>query len=431
MMDQHTIATTILLGGFLVLMFARVPIAFALGLSSLATVIYLDIPSLTVAQRMVNGLNSFTFLAVPFFILAGQFMTEGGVSDKLVKFADTLVGRMRGGLAQANVVSSTMFGGISGSSVADTASIGSFLIPAMVRNGYRPTYSVAVTITSSVQGVLIPPSQNMIFYALAAGGLSLEKLFMAGYIPGILLGGSLMFLCWILAVRQGHPTGKRYTFKEAIRVALDASTGLFTIVIIIGGILLGIFTATESAAVATVYVLVITRFIYKSMPMSRIIEVLKLSLGSLATVVAIIMTSQAFSFVLSVLEIPAMLSTAILSISSDPLIAILAINLLLLILGMLMDMGVLILLLTPMLLPIATSLGLDPIHFGIIMLVNLGIGVCTPPVGTSLLIGCSIGKVSIESTIKDLMPFYLAMVVVLFLVTFIPELTLFLPSFLD
>lgn len=431
MMDQHTIATTILLGGFLVLMFARVPIAFALGLSSLATVIYLDIPSLTVAQRMVNGLNSFTFLAVPFFILAGQFMSEGGVSDKLVKFADTLVGRLRGGLAQANVVSSTMFGGISGSSVADTASIGSFLIPAMVRHGYRPTYSVAVTITSSVQGVLIPPSQNMIFYALAAGGLSLEKLFMAGYIPGILLGGSLMVLCWILAVKQGHPKGEKYTLKQGLRVALDASTGLFTIVIIIGGILLGIFTATESAAVATVYVLIITRFIYKTMPVSRIIEVLKLSLGSLATVVAIIMTSQAFSFVLSVLEIPAMLSTAILSLSSDPLMAILAINLLLLILGMLMDMGVLILLLTPMLLPIATSLGIDPIHFGIIMLVNLGIGVCTPPVGTSLLIGCSIGKVSIESTIKDLMPFYLTMVVVLFLVTFIPSLTLYLPSLLD
>lgn len=371
-MDQHTIATTILLGGFLLLMFARVPIAFALGLSSLATIVYLDIPSLTVAQRMVNGLNSFTFLAVPFFILAGQFMTEGGVSDKLVKFADTLVGRLRGGLAQANVVSSTMFGGISGSSVADTASIGSFLIPAMVRNGYRPSYSVAVTITSSVQGVLIPPSQNMIFYALAAGGLSLERLFMAGYLPGILLGGSLMLMCWILAIRQGHPTGEKYTFKQAISVALDASTGLFTIVIIIGGILLGVFTATESAAVATLYVLIITRFIYKSMPMSRIVEVLKLSLGSLATVVAIIMTSQAFSFVLSILEIPAMLSTAILSISSDPLMAILAINLLLLILGMLMDMGVLILLLTPMLLPIATSLGIDPIHFGIIMLVNLG-----------------------------------------------------------
>jgi len=430
-MDQQSIATLMLLGLFLLMMFLRVPIAFALGLSSLATAFYLDIPTLVVAHRMVNGLNSFTFLAVPFFILAGQLMGEGGISDRLVRFADTLVGRMRGGLAQANIVSSTMFGGISGSSVADIASVGSFLIPSMIRRGYRPGYSVAVTITSSVQGVLIPPSQNMIYFALAAGGLPLEKLFLAGYVPGIMLGGALMLLSFVLAVRQGHPAGERYTFKQAIFVALDASIGLFTIVIIIGGIVLGIFTATESAAVATVYALLVTRFVYRSMPLHKILSVLKNSLGTLATVIAIIMTSSSFAFLLSYLEIPTALADMILSISSNPVVAMLAINVLLLVLGMLMDMGVLILLLTPMLLPIAVTIGVDPIHFGVIMMINLGIGLCTPPVGTSLMIGSAIGRVAIEKTTKELIPFYAVMLAVLMTVTFVPQLTLWLPSMLE
>jgi len=428
-MEQQTIAIFILLGGFLALMFLRIPIAFALGLSSLATFVYLDIPTMVLAHRMVNGLNSFTFLAVPFFILAGQLMGEGGISDKLVRFADTLVGRMRGGLAQANIVSSTMFGGISGSSVADVASIGSFLVPSMVKRGHTPGYSVAVTISSSVQGVLIPPSQNMIYFVLAAGGgLSVESLFMAGYVPGMMLGGSLMLLCWIIAIKQGHPTGEKYSFKESIKVGLDASIGLFTIAIIIGGILFGIFTATESAAVATVYALLVTMFIYRSMTLGKFVSVLKMSMSTLATVMAIIMTSSAFAFLLGFLNVPTMLSDLILSLSSNPIVAMLAINLLLLILGMLMDMGVLILLLTPMLLPIATALGYDPIQFGIIMLINLGIGVCTPPVGTSLLVGCSIGKVSIGTTVKEMLPFYVVMVTVLMLVTFIPSITLMLPN---
>ncbi len=430
-MEQQTIAIFILLGGFLALMFLRIPIAFALGLSSLATFAYLDIPTMVLAHKMVNGLNSFTFLAVPFFILAGQLMGEGGISDKLVRFADTLVGRMRGGLAQANIVSSSMFGGISGSSVADVASIGSFLVPSMVKRGHTPSYSVAVTISSSVQGVLIPPSQNMIYFALAAGGLSIEKLFVAGYVPGIMLGGSLMLLCWILAIKQGHPTGERYSFKESIKVGLDASIGLFTVAIIIGGILLGIFTATESAAVATVYALLVTVFIYRSMTLGKFVSVLKMSMSTLATVMAIIMTSSAFAFLLGFLNVPTMLSDMILSLSSNPIVAILAINLLLLLLGMLMDMGVLILLLTPMLLPIATALGYDPIQFGIIMMINLGIGVCTPPVGTSLLVGCSIGKVSIGSTVKVMFPFYVVMVAVLMLITFIPELSMTLPNMLE
>ncbi len=423
-MTEQGIGITLLLGSFMGLMLVRVPVAFALGLSSVFTAIYLDLPLLLIGQRMVNGLFSFTFLAVPFFILVGNIMTEGGISDRLVKFADVLVGRFRGGLAQGNVVASTFFGGISGSSVADVASIGSFLIPAMKRRGYPAEYSVAVTVTSSVQGVLIPPSQNMIYYALAAGGLPISKLFIAGYIPGLLLSGALMFLCWLMAIRHNHPTGDRYEFREGLNVLAKASIGLFTIVIIIGGIIGGIFTATESAAVAVVYALFVTFFVYRSMDRSKVARIMSGTLETLAMVVAIIMTSSAFGYLLSFLQVPSALADFILGVSSSPIAILLMINVLLLVLGMLMDMGVLILILTPILLPIVTKIGVDPIHFCIIMMLNLGIGVCTPPVGISLMIGCGIGGVSIEQTIKSLLPFYLVMVAVLMLVTFFPVLSL-------
>ncbi|ALA19640.1 hypothetical protein AL346_10310 [Chelatococcus sp. CO-6] len=418
----------ILLGGFLGLMALRVPIAFALGLSSLATAWYLGVPSLLVAQRMVNGLYSFTFLAVPFFILAGQIMSEGGISERLVRFADIIVGRIRGGLAQVNIFASTLFGGISGSSVADVASIGSFLIPAMVKRGYKPEYAVAVTVTSSVQGVLIPPSQNMIYYALAAGGLPIGQLFLAGYLPGVLLGLALMVLAYVLAVRQNHPAGTRYGWREGLKTAIDASIGLFTMVIIVGGIVAGIFTATESAAVAVVYALLVTVFVYKTMDRAAILRVLRESLGTLAMVIAIIMTSSAFGFLLSYLKVPALLAEAIFMVSREPWVVLLAINALLIVLGMLMDMGVLILILTPILLPIVKSIGVDPIHFGVVLLINLGIGLCTPPVGTSLIVGCSIAPTSIERTTRVLVPFYVVMIAVLMFVTYVPALSLGLPS---
>lgn len=423
-MTEQSVAIALLLGGFLILMLLRVPVAFALGMSSVVTAWYLDLPLLMIGQRMVNGMFSFTFLAVPFFILVGNIMTEGGISDRLVKFADVLVGRFRGGLAQGNVVASTFFGGISGSSVADVASIGSFLIPAMKKHGYSPEYSVAVTVTSSVQGVLIPPSQNMIYYALAAGGVPISQLFLAGYVPGILLAVALMVLCWIAAIKYGHPTGDRYTLWEGLRIIGRAAIGLLTIVIIIGGIIGGVFTATESAAVAVVYALLVTLFIYRSMDRTKLRRIMNGTLASLGMVVAIIMTSSAFGFLLSYLKVPVLLSDFILGISSDPIAIILMINLLLLVLGMLMDMGVLILILTPILLPIAKTIGMDPIHFGIMMILNLGIGVCTPPVGTSLMVGCGIGGVKIERTLRALLPFYLAMVIVLLFVTFVPALTL-------
>lgn len=425
------IGIAILLGGFLVLVVLRVPIAFALGVSSLACAAWLGLPLLMVAQRMVNGLNSFTFLAVPFFILVGQIMGEGGISDRIVRLADAVVGRVRGGLAQVNILASMLFGGISGSSVADVASIGSFLIPAMKERGYSPGYSVAVTVSSSVQGVLIPPSQNMIYYALAAGGLPIGSLFLAGYAPGVLMGLSLMAVAFVIAVRNGHPTGRRYGWREALRIALDASIGLFTVVVIIGGIVGGIFTATESAAVAVAYALFVTLFIYQTMSGERALRVLRGSLETLGMVIAIIMTSSAFGFLLSFLRVPAALSDLILSISSDPVFVLIALNLLLLLLGMLMDMGVLILILTPILLPIAQSVGVDPIQFGIIMMVNLGLGLVTPPVGTSLIVGCSIGRVGVEAATRHLVPFYLSMLLVLALVTFVPALSLTLPSIVE
>ncbi len=423
-MTEQGIGIALLLGSFLGLMLIRVPVAFALGISSVITAIYLDLPLLLIGQRMVNGLYSFTFLAIPFFILVGNIMTEGGISDRLVKFADVLVGRFRGGLAQGNVVASTFFGGISGSSVADVASIGSFLIPAMKKRGYPAEYSVAVTVTSSVQGVLIPPSQNMIYFALAAGGLPISKLFIAGYIPGLMLSGSLLFLCWLMAVRHNHPTGDSYGFREGLSVLVKASLGLFTIVIIIGGILGGIFTATESAAVAVVYALLVTIFVYRSMDRRNDSRIMAGTLRTLGMVVAIIMTSSAFGYLLSLLQVPTTLANFILELSSSPIAILLMINLLVLILGMLMGMGDLILILTPILLPIAVKIGIDPIHFCIIMILNLGIGVCTPPVGVSLMVGCGIGGVSIEQTIKSLLPFYFVMVVVLGLVTFFPILPL-------
>ncbi|ASJ72865.1 TRAP transporter large permease [Granulosicoccus antarcticus] len=429
-MPIDTLGITLLLGLFVALMLLRVPVAFALGLSSLATAHYLNLPMLMIAQRMVNGLNSFTFLAVPFFILVGNIMTEGGISDRLVRLADVLVGRMRGGLAQGNVVASTLFGGISGSSVADVASVGSFLIPAMKRSGYPAGYSVSVTVTSSVQGVLIPPSQNMIYYSLAAGGLPISTLFLAGYVPGLLLGLSLMIICYVMARKHGHPLGGKYTRREALAVIADAAIGLFTIVIIIGGILTGVFTATESAAVAVVYALLVTLFWYRSLTFKAVGRIFSTTLTTLAMVTAIIMTSSVFGFLLSYLRVPDFLTQAIFSVSDDRLFVLLAVNVLLLILGMLMDMGILILLLTPILLPIVVQVGVDPIHFGIIMILNLGIGLCTPPVGTSLLVGAGIGRISLEKTVRSLVPFYAAMVVVLLLVTYIPAFSLTLPALL-
>lgn len=425
---MNSFGVLLLFGSLALLMVLRIPIAFSLAISSIVTALYLQIPLLFIFQKMVNGLNSFTFLAVPFFILAAQIMIEGDISTKLMELANVLVGRIRGGTAMVNVVASMFFGGISGSSVADVSSIGSFLIPAMEAEGYDKDFSVAVTVTSSVQGVIIPPSQNMIYYSLAAGGLSIGKLFVAGYIPGIMLGIGLMITTYIISVKRNYPKGRKYTLKEGLFVAKDAVLGLFMIVIIIGGIVAGIFTPTESAAIASAYALFITFFVYKNMTFKKLYKIFVSSTNMLLMIIAIIAASSAFGFLLAYMRIPLMVTNFFLSISDNPFIILISINVLMLVLGLVMDMGVLILLLTPILLPVAVSIGIDPIHFGIIMILNLGLGLCTPPVGTSLFVGCAIANLKIEKSIKMLLPFYLTMIILLIILIAFPQLSLWLPN---
>lgn len=428
-MSTNGIALTILLSTFFGLILIRVPIAVGLMIASVACASYLGIPLVVLIQKLVTGLNSFTFLAVPFFIIAGELMSDGGMSDKIIKFADAVIGKVRGGLAMVNVLASMLFGGISGSSVADVSAIGTFLIPLMKRKGYPADFSVAVTVSGSVQGIIIPPSQNMIYYALAAGGLSISKLFIAGYIPGVLFGCGLMAVCYGTAVLRNFPRGETaYTLRETAGIFFNAVAGLFVIFIIIGGILFGVFTATESAAVASVYGLFITVFLYKTLGPRDVLNVFLRSLKTLSMIIAIIGSSSVFAFLLAWLKVPVMVSEFFTSISSEPLVVMLMINLLLLVLGMLVDMGILILLMTPILLPVVTNVGYDPIHFGIIMMINLGIGLCTPPVGTSLFVGCSIGRISIEEAVKGFLPFYATMVVILALVILFPGISLWLPS---
>ncbi len=427
-MSSDFVSVSILLGSFFGLIFLRIPISLALILSCITTALHLNIPLVALFQKMVNGVNSFTFLAIPFFIITGEIMTVGGISDKLIKFADVIIGKVRGGFAMVNVLASMLFGGISGSSVADVSSIGSFLIPIMVKKKYGKGFSVAVTVSSSVQGIIIPPSQNMIYYALAAGGLSISQLFLAGYIPGLIFGVSLMLCCYVIAVKKNFPKGKVYSLREGIKICIDAMIGLFTVIIIIGGILFGIFTATESAAVAAIYAIVVVLFVYKSLKPRQILTVLFGTLRTLSMIIAIIGASSAFAFLLAWLKVPILLTNLLLSISQEPILVMLMINFILLILGMLVDIGILILLLTPIFLPVVTKVGYDPIHFCIIMMISLGIGLCTPPVGTSLYVGCSIGKISIENAVKDFIPFYLVMLIVLLLVIVFPQISMWLPS---
>ena len=418
----------ILIGLFFALMIMRVPIAFAMGIASLVTAWYLDIPLLMIYQRMVNGLNSFTFLAVPFFVVAGQIMTEGGISDRLIALSNVIIGRVRGGLAMVNVLASMFFGGISGSSVADVSSIGSFLIPMMKDKGYDKDFSVAVTVTSSVQGVIIPPSQNVIYYSLAAGGVSIGRMFLAGYIPGILLGAGVMAVAYVISIARRYPKERSYGLREAVPIVLDSCIGLFTFVIIMGGVIFGIFTATESAAAAIVYSLLVTVFVYRTIGWEGLLRVWRKSIRTLSVIVAIIGTSSAFAFLLAYLRVPRLVTDLLLGVSDNVIVIMLMINVVMIVLGMLMDMGILILLLTPILLPVAVQIGIDPVHFGIIMMLNLGIGLCTPPVGTSLFVGCAIAGLKFEHSVRMLLPFYGVMVLILMLIIAVPDIVLFLPN---
>ena len=378
---------------------------------------------------MVQGVNVFSLLAIPFFILAGEIMSQGGISRRLIEFSNILVGRVRGGLAQVNVLASMFFGGISGSAVADVSSIGTMMIPMMKKKGYDSDFSVGITVTSACQGVIIPPSHNMIIYAMAAGGVSVGRLFLGGFIPGIILGIALMIISYIIATLRKYPKEQRYTLKESLKITKDALLGLFTAVIIMGGVVSGVFTATESAAIACFYAFIVTFFVYREIPLKRFITILYASLKTLAMVMSLIAAASAFGWLLAFLQIPAAATKALLTVSSNRVILLLLINILLIAFGTIMDMAPLILITTPILYPVVVgALGMSPIQFGVMLILNLGIGLTTPPVGSALFVGCAIGKISIEKATKGMLPLYLMMVIVLMLVTFVPGLVMFIPN---
>lgn len=427
-MISQTIAIYALIGSLFIFMIMRIPVAISLIFSTLLTAVLLGDNIAIIPIKMVDGLNSFTLLAVPFFILAGEIMSIGGISRRLIDFANVFVGRMRGGLAMVNILASMFFGGISGSAVADTSSIGSVLIPMMKKVGYDDDYSVNVTMTASVQGVLIPPSHNVIIYSMAAGGLSVGSLFLAGVIPGIFLGLMIMIVSYYMAIKRNYPKGEKISLKDAIIICKDSFLGLFTIVIILGGVLTGKFTATESAAIAAVYAFIVTFFIYRDIPISKFPTILKNTLKTLSVVLSIIAASSAFAYYMAILKVPTLITNGLLNISDNKIIILILINIILLILGMFMDMSPLIIIMTPILYPVVMKLGYSPIQFGIVMMLNLSIGLITPPVGTVLFVGSTIGRVPIEKLTKKLWPFYATLFFTLMMLTFVPEISLWLPS---
>ncbi|AOV08599.1 TRAP transporter large permease [Sporosarcina ureilytica] len=423
-------AVFLLLGSFLLLLLLRVPIALTLAISSLVTGIYMHIDLAAIVQRMVGGVNSFSLIAIPFFILAGEIMNEGGISRRLINLANVLIGRIRGGLALVNVITSTLFGGISGSALADVSSLGSVLIPMMKKQGYDNDYAVSVTVAGATQGVVIPPSHNMIIYSTAAGGVSVGALFMGGLIPGLLLGFALLVLTYIMAVKRNYPKGEPIKREEVPKIVREGLLGLFTAVIIMGGIISGFFTATESAAIGALYAFIITFFVYRDIPISRFKVILYRTFRTLTMVMFLISASSAFGWLLALLKVPAMATDFILAVSPNDITTLLLINLILLLLGMVMDMAPLILITTPILLPIAVGIGMDPVHFGVVLVLNLAIGLVTPPVGSVLFVGSAIGRIPIERAARSMLPFYGILIFVLLLVSFIPSLVLFLPQFL-
>ncbi len=428
-MTGETIGIIMLLGLFGIFLVLRVPITFSLLLSALITAFYLQIPLAAVILNMVQGITNFSLLAIPFFILAGNIMQEGGISDKIVQFANVFIGRFRGGLAQVNVLDSMFFGGISGSAVADVSSIGAIVIPMMYKKGYDKDFSVAITVTSACQGVLIPPSHNMIIYAFAAGGVSVGRLFWGGMIPGIMLGIGLMIYCAIISIKRNYPREEPVSFKEALYIIWDAGLGLFVFFIIMGGITFGLFTATESAAIAAIYAFVIAAFVYRKISFTGIVRIFYNSLKTLAIVMSLIATASAYKFLLAWLKVPAKATQLLLTVTDNKYLLLLLINILLLGLGCIMDMAPLILIVTPILYPVMVgSLGMDPIHFGIMLIFNLAIGLCTPPVGSALFVGCAVGKIKIEEVTKALLPIFAVMIIVLLIITYFPIFTMFVPN---
>ena len=421
---------TILLGSFILLLILRTPISFALLASAILTSFYLKVPLMSVAVQMVKGIHSFSLLAIPFFILAGEIMGAGGISRRIIEFTNVLVGRVRGGLAQVNILASMFFGGISGSASADTASIGSIMIPMMVDQGYDADFSTAVTITSSCEGLLVPPSHNMVIYATTAGGISVGSLFLAGYLPGALLAIVLMIGSYIISVKENYPKGSPFSIKGFVKQLGTSIWALAAVVIVVFGVVGGVFTATESAAIAVIYSLFVSVFVYKGLDWKGVWHALDECVNTLSIVLILIATSAVFGNCLTMLHVPDLAANAITSVTDNPYIIALLIDLIILVLGCIMDMAPIILIATPILLPIATSIGIDPIQFGIIVVLNCGIGLLTPPVGAVLFIGSAVAKRPMEKVVKATLPFYLCMFIALLLLTFVPDISLAIPKLL-
>ncbi|QYR20952.1 TRAP transporter large permease [Paenibacillus sp. sptzw28] len=431
-MADTTIAIWILACSFILFVLLRFPISLGLAGSSILTLLYLKVPLATVGQTMVQGMNSYSLLTIPFFILAGQIMSEGKMALRLINLAMLIVGGIRGGLAMVNCVACMFFGNISGSAVADVSSIGSIMIPSMKKKGYDTDYSVGVTVSAAIQGVVVPPSHNLVLYSLAAGGgISITSLFLAGIVPGIVLCLSLMATSYVFAVKRGYEKGERVKRKEVPRIILDGFLSMLTAVIILGGIFTGWFTATESGAIACLYAFFLTFFVYRDIPVSRMWVILKRTFRTVSMVLFLISASAAFSWVLAFLQVPGMITDWMLAVSDNPIIILLIINVLLLLLGAPMDMAPLILIMTPILLPVVTSIGMDPVHFGIILMLNLGIGLLTPPVGTVLFVGAAIGNISISQATRAMMPFFYVLCVVLLILTYIPGIVMWLPNLME
>ena len=425
-MSEST-AIVILLASFLIMVFLRFPIAYSVAISTLLCLSYMGLPLATLTQQMVKGISSFSLMAVPFFITMGVLMGSGGISEKLLNLADACVGWMTGGLAMVNIVASYFFGGISGSASADTASLGSLEIPMMVNRGYDVDFATAVTISSSVEGMLVPPSHNMVIYATTAGGLSVGSLFLAGYLPGAVLAGSLMVLSYILSKKRGYPKGEPFSLSRLGKEFATSIWALSAILIVVVGVCAGVFTATESAAIAVIYSLIVSLYVYKGLTWKGVWKALDQCVDTLSIVLILIATSNAFGYMLTKLHVPSLAANLITGVSDNPYVIAILLNVILLVLGMIMDMAPIILITTPILLPIATSIGIDPIQYGIMLVLNCGIGLLTPPVGAVLFIGSGIAKRPMEKIVKEMLPFYAFMIIALLLITFIPAITMCIP----
>ncbi|MDE3028674.1 MAG: TRAP transporter large permease [Paracoccaceae bacterium] len=421
----------ILFGLFFFGLIAGVPVAFSLGIASVGGFLYEGIPLFVAFQRIVSGVSSFSLLAIPFFIFAGELMMQGGIAMRLVRLSAAAVGSVRGGLGVVAVFASMLFGGISGSAVADTSALGAILMPVMKEKGYDPDYAVNVVVTSSIAGVVVPPSHNMILYAVAAGGISVSKLFIGGIIPGIVMSLCLAVAAYIIAVKRGYPAEAFPGWKALGMSFIVALPGLATAVIIVGGVLSGVMTVTESGAFGAIWAVIVTTLVYRELTLEKFRLAVVAAVKTTALVMVLVACANAFGYLLALYRVAEVLAATVTSISSNPAIILLMLNLILLALGMIMDMAPLILICTPIFLPVVEKLGMDPTQFGVILMMNLGLGLCTPPVGGCLFVGCAVGKIRIEQALKTIWPFYLAIFVALMLVTYIPAISLFLPSFMN